>query len=284
MTHLGRLWTKRAGKAGLLTALFLFPALACTTPAFAEDEPEVLPARVTAVYRINFGILGDIGWFKFTSVLKNGKYKLSAQAKVDTSVFDYFGKMASKGRVQSSEAKPVNYSFTFNQEALFGKKKHRTLRMVFDDTGVKRFKFIPPDPPSIRAIPVKEKHLKGALDPLSGVMALSLGDLNDPCKQKLPIFDGKQRFDVVFSKARPAARSAPQVCHVKLRPIAGHKKGEGADSVITGEIEVVLAPVRKANIIVPKRVSVPTIIGSAELTSERIEIVMPDKQRFALNR
>lgn len=47
---------------------------------------------------------------------------------------------------------------------------------------------------------------------------------------------------------------------------------------------MVLAPVPKANIIVPKKVTVPTIIGSAVLITERIEIVMPDKQRFALKR
>lgn len=287
MMHLVRLWTQRAAAAALLSALIL-PALVCTAPSAARAEPagdtEVLPARVTAVYRIHFGVLGDIGWFSFTSTVDGGDYKLTAQAKIDTAVFDYVGKMASEGAVESFITKPVDYQFTFRQKALFGKKKNRSLAMEFDKSGVKDIKFTPPDPPSSRAIPVTAEHLKGALDPLSGVMALSLGDLSDPCNQKLPIFDGKQRFDLVFSLAKGGPPAAPQVCRVRLLPIAGHKKGEGADSVISGNIEVVLAPVPKANIVVPKKVTVPTIIGAAELTTESIEIVMPDKQRFALRR
>ncbi len=56
---------------------------------------------------------------------------------------------------------------------------------------------------------------------------------------------------------------------MRLIPISGHKKGEGADSVISGDIEVVLRPVPKANILIPYRVTVPTIIGAAVLASER---------------
>lgn len=227
MKHLVRLWTKRAGMAALLSALTL-PLLTSATSSFAQDEPEVLPERVTAVYRIKFGVLGDIGWFSFTSKLDGDDYKLIAHAKVDTAVFDYVGKMVSEGAVKSFVAKPADYKFSFRQKALFGKKKRRSLKMAFDKTGVTKIKFTPPDPPSSKAIPITEEHLKGALDPLSGVMALSLGDLSKPCDQRLPIFDGKQRFDIVFKRARPAPRAAPQVCNVHLHQIAGHKKGKGA--------------------------------------------------------
>jgi len=289
MMDLVRLWTMRARQTALLSALIL-PAICCVAPTAALAEPkdpveaqsDELPARVTAVYRIKFGLLGDIGWFKFTSKLEGGDYKLTAQAKVDTAVFDYVGKMSSNGEVESSATKPADYRFHYKQQAAFGKKKDRSLAMVFDRTGVKKIRFMPPDPPSKKAIPVTEDDLKGALDPLSGVMALSLGDLSDPCSRKLPIFDGKQRFDLVFNSAKSGPRGAPQVCNVRLLPISGHKKGKGADSVISGKIEVELAPVHKANIVVPKKVTVPTIIGAAELTTERIEIIMPNKQRFAL--
>jgi hypothetical protein len=71
---------------------------------------------------------------------------------------------------------------------------------------------------------------------------------------------------------------------VRLVPISGHKKGQGADSVISGNIEVVLRPIAKANIVIPYRVTVPTIIGAAVLTSEQVDITMPDRQRIALRR
>jgi hypothetical protein len=71
---------------------------------------------------------------------------------------------------------------------------------------------------------------------------------------------------------------------VHLVPISGHKKGEGAGAVVNGNIELVLRPVPKANVIIPFKVTVPTIIGSAVLTSEQVDITMPDQQRIALRR
>jgi hypothetical protein len=67
-------------------------------------------------------------------------------------------------------------------------------------------------------------------------------------------------------------------------PISGHKPGEGTDRVINGQIEVVLRPVPKAHILIPYRVTVPTIVGSAVLTSEKVDITMPDRQRIAFRR
>ena len=54
--------------------------------------------------------------------------------------------------------------------------------------------------------------------------------------------------------------------------------------MISGNIEVTLRPIPKAHILIPSRVTVPTIIGSAVLTSDDVEITMPDRQRIALRR
>jgi hypothetical protein len=42
--------------------------------------------------------------------------------------------------------------------------------------------------------------------------------------------------------------------------------------------------VPKANVVNPNRISVPTSIGTATLTSEKVDITMPDQQRIALRR
>ena len=177
---------------------------------------------------------------------------LTADAKIDTSIFDYNGAMKSSGAVlRASLARPAGYKFNYRQKALFGKKKIRSLSMAFADGGVKGVTFVPPDPPSNKVIPVTKEQLKSALDPLSGVMALSLGNIKHPCEQRLPIFDGKQRFDLVFEPTgRRDGPGGGQVCHVRFVEISGHKPGEGSGSVINGNIEVVLRPVPKANILI----------------------------------
>ncbi len=64
----------------------------------------------------------------------------------------------------------------------------------------------------------------------------------------------------------------------------GAAVGDGAAAVVNGNIELVLRPVPKANVIIPFKVTVPTIIGSAVLTSEQVDITMPDRQRIAMRR
>lgn len=241
-----------------------------------------LPANVDAVYRISFTGLGKIGHFHFNSAINGDGYTLAADARVKTTIFKYDAGMGSNGVLVAGKPQPGDHAFNYRQKALLKKKKIRQLNMAFKGAAVSNVKFEPPDDLSASAVPVKPEQLKGVLDPLSGVMALSLGDAANPCAQKLPIYDGKQRFDVVFAPLRRAG--ADHVCSVRLVPISGHKPGEGAASVIKGNIELVLRPVPKANVVIPYRVTVPTIIGTAELNSERVDITMPDQQRIALRR
>jgi hypothetical protein len=272
---------------GMRSLAVLVPAIlslagGATLPSAAWAGSGPLPAHVNAVYRISFTALGDIGHFRFDSNINGDTYTLSADAKIGTAIFDYTGVMSSKGALLSAVTKPAGYTFNYKQKTFLKKKKAKALSIVFKDSGAPTVTFIPPDKASPKAIPVTPEQLKNALDPLSGVMALSLTNTANPCAQKLPIYDGKQRFDLVFT---PQGRSGGDyVCHVRLVPISGHKPNEGAASVIKGEIEVVLRPVPKANIVIPYRVTVPTIIGSAVLTSDKVEITMPDQQRIAFRK
>ncbi len=279
-----RLHDRRTRFAALLsTPLLLSVAILSAPSARAGSGP--LPAHVVASYKISFGVLGKIGTFRFRSDVNGEAYTLSADAKIDTAVFDYNGAMMSIGSVLSTVAKPSHYTFQFKQKALLSKSKSKSLGIGFDGAGVKEVRWVPPDDFPDGFIRVMKDQLRNVLDPLTGVMSLSVGDTARPCDRRLPIFDGRQRFDLVFTPAsRPASPTADQVCRVKMIPISGYKPGEGAESVIKGNIEVVLRPVPKANIVVPYRVTVPTIIGSAVLTSEQADITMPDQQRIAMRR
>ncbi|MES1180048.1 MAG: DUF3108 domain-containing protein, partial [Hyphomicrobium sp.] len=271
-----------SGSRGRLAAVLLLPlSFGSGLPAGAGSGP--LPAHVVASYRISFGVLGKIGTFNFKSDVNGDAYNLSADAKIDTAVFDYNGAMTSIGTVLSSVARPSYYTFRFRQKALLSSTKAKSLGIGFDETGVRHVKWVPPDdfPPGF--IPVTQAQLRNVLDPLAGVMSLAVGDTEHPCERRLPIFDGRQRFDLVFTPAgNPVPPTVDQVCHVRMIPISGYKPGEGSESVISGTIEVILRPVPLANIVIPYRVTVPTIIGAAVLTSIQADITMPDQQRIAM--
>jgi hypothetical protein len=280
-----RLGANRAFRAALLSSLLLLSFEALSAPA-ARADPAPLPSKVNALYRVTFGLLGEIGHFQFSSIIDGEAYTLAAEAKIDTAIFDYKGVMSSTGAVLSAVTTPLGYEFSYKQKAILGKKKVSSLNIAFKNARVKDVTFVPPeDREHKKIVPVTSEQLKNVLDPLSGVMALSLGNIDKPCDQMLPIFDGKQRFNLMFAPTgRSVGATADQVCLVRLVPISGHKKGEGADSVISGNIEVVMRRVPKANILIPYRVTVPTIIGDAVLTSETVDITMPDRQRIALRR
>ena len=241
-----------------------------------------LPANVDATYKVRFTALGDIGHFRFNSKIDGDEYTLEAEGKIDTAVFDYRGNMSSKGAVTAEgiTARPADYTYKYKQKTFLKKKKVKALNIAF--TGPSVGKVTPYDPPSPKAVPVTPDHLKHVLDPLSGVMALSLGDLKNPCDRRLPIYDGKQRFDIIFTPARRAG--ADYVCNVRLVPVSGHKPDGGSIAVVNGKIELVMRPVPKANIVIPYSVTVPTIVGTATLMSEKVDITMPDQQRIALRK
>src|SRR5688572_10958941 len=241
-----------------------------------------LPATVDAVYRISFTGLGDIGHFHFNSQVNGDTYALVADGKIDTAIFDYRGDMKSRGSViaTGTGTQPTDYTYNYKQKTFLKKKKLKSLNITFNGPAVASV--TPPESLSAPHVLVTPQHLKNVLDPLSGVMALSMGNLANPCAQRLPIYDGKQRFDLVFTPKGKAG--ADHVCDVKLVPVSGHKPGGGAGSVVNGNIELVMRPVPNANVAIPYKVTVPTIVGTAELTSERVDITMPDQQRIALRR
>jgi hypothetical protein len=267
----------RGRLAALIPAVLILTAAA---PALAQRATP-LPATVDATYRINFTALGDIGHFHFISNINGEVYNLSADARVNTAIFEYDAGMGSRGTLAAGKTKPAGHNFSYRQKTLLKKKKKGTLNMAFDGATVSNVSFVPPDSPSTKAIPVTPDQLKSVLDPLSGVMTLSLVNAASPCVQRLPIYDGKQRFDIVFAPLRRAG--ADHVCSVRMVPISGHKPGEGGASVIKGTIELVMRPVPKANVVIPYKITVPTTVGTATLTTERIDI-MPDQQRIAVRR
>jgi len=240
-----------------------------------------LPASVEAFYRVSFGPLENIGSLQFRSDVNGDDYTLFANAKVEAVVLEYVGQMQSSGSLLSAETKPASYMYHYRQKPLIGKKKDATLRMGFDESGVTEI--APRSDFWKRDVPITAQDLKDVLDPLSAVMALSLGEVAAPCDRKLPIFDGKLRFDLVFQPTgRPVGPKGAVVCRVTLIPIAGHNNGQGSDKVISGEIEVTLQPVPEANLVIPILVRVPTIVGTAVLKSQKVQITMPDHHRFAL--
>jgi hypothetical protein len=258
-------------------------ALACACllgigPAAAQSWP----SQVQAVYRIGFGGL-DLGNFEFNSTLNGSTYTLSGQAQI-TAVFgayEWKGQSRSAGAVAATGPRPASYAFNFKNQSKVG-----AVQMGFADNSINKLSVEPPSHPHPTTVPVKPEHLKDVLDPLSAVMALTRAPSvrvagSNPCARRLAIFDGKQRFDLVFGFKRTAdlgelgIKGQPRavVCRVRYVPIAGYRPNEETVQMSqqTG-IEVWMVPMADANMFVPYHVAIPTGAGTATLTASRLNI------------
>ncbi|MCB1504840.1 MAG: DUF3108 domain-containing protein [Hyphomicrobiaceae bacterium] len=278
----------RAARFGLAAAgaLALLGLSGSSTRLQAADQG--WPARVNASYKVEFNGF-DIGRFSFEAAVRGGQY--SAGSKVELSAllgaFKWQGLTRSSGAVSTTTAEPAAYTFDYQSNSKSG-----AIKLAFRDGKVTSIGASPPTLPSDDLVPLEKKHLSNVLDPLSAVLALTRQTSGDPCSQRLPVFDGKQRFDLVVtplgrrqlvSRQSSGQPEIAHVCQMQYRPIAGYKRGkETEDLARTMKIEVVLRPVPGANILVPQEIKIPTLVGSASLSLERIDILTANSDQIAL--
>ena len=201
--------------------------------------------------------------------------------------FTWAGETRSFGMIVNQAPKPASFTFDFKSNLRAGSTK-----IGFSDGAVTNIMNLPPTVSSAPIIPLREHHLKGVVDPLSAIMMLSRNTAADPCDRRIPIFDGKERFDLLFSRkgemrvteqAPSGQPGVAHVCRVRYLPIAGHKIDSDTKFMAANDaIEVALRPVPSANVFVPYQISIPTMAGSATIVSKRVEIVSPGKPQIAM--
>src|SRR5262245_30392227 len=274
-----------------VAALAAAGLLLAAPPAAAQGN---WPSRVSAVYRIEAPVVGNIGTFRFESKLSSKGYVIEGHGdlKGAAGAFSWVGNLRSSGTLTANHPKPADYVFDYRSYTLFKGMKSGSVRMAFDGTRVTRSVVLPPNHPHPDAVPVSEAHLADVFDPLSAVMALSRAKIDNPCGRSIAVFDGKQRFELKFdfrrqlriSEAQPSGQPAiAYVCNVRYHPVAGHRMNrETKDLMAATGIEVAFRPIPSANLMVPYQIVIPLPIGTAILTSERVDIVTAGQKSIAL--
>ena len=216
-----------------------------------------------------------------------GPLLANARLSVLLGAFTWDGEIRSFGLIANQAPKPASFTFDFRSGMRAGSTK-----LGFSNGVVTSIAHLPPELPKSDTIPLREQHLRGVIDPLSAIMLLSRGSNLNPCDRRLPIFDGKERFDLLLSykgqvkvnEQQPSGQPAiAHVCRVKYQPIAGHKiDAENSYLATTDAIEVSLRPIPSANVLVPYQITIPTLIGYATIVSKRVEIESPGLPQIAL--
>jgi hypothetical protein len=258
--------------------------------AAAADKPgEAWPTAVHARYRLRF--LGvDVGQIDMTSTAAAGRYALSGTGKVTAllGAVKWSGSSSASGAIENGAPVPAAFS---NQ--VTNSKKHWATELRYKDRNVPEVTITPPpgDPPP-DYVPLTPASKSGALDPMSALMMLTKADGRPPCARRLPIFDGKHRYDLVFSFKRMTrlatasgggGSEAAVVCRVTYEPIAGYLANEATKTYVANrDTEVVLRRIPGTEMLIPYSVTVPTAWGTGSMTAEKIEVTTAAGAKIAM--
>jgi hypothetical protein len=126
-------------------------------------------------------------------------------------------------------------------------------------------------------------HKADAFDPLSAILMLTKADKRPPCKRRIGVFDGKQRYDIVLtpkrskhlsSSARKGTRKHTYVCRVTYEPVAGHRDNAKTKSIAANRnAEIVMRRVPGTAMAFPYSFTVSTAWGTASMVTDRINVV-----------
>lgn len=253
--------------------------------AAAESSPQKSQAaQISAVYQISLNGF-DVGNFRYTSETSGQSYKLTSDVELSLMMgaFQWKGVSTTSGSTASAAAlRPAAFGFDYSSTLKSG-----AVRMGFTKGNVESVSIDPPAPPMPDAVPLKPEHLTNVLDPLSAILAMTRDTGGSPCDRKLAIFDGKQRFDLqlIYRRNEPIEGSSEQatVCRVKYIPIAGFRQTEDtANLARTTGIEISFRSVPGAKLLVPQKIALPTMAGTAEITVQHVDINTPGSGQVAL--
>ncbi|MEM6615158.1 MAG: DUF3108 domain-containing protein [Pseudomonadota bacterium] len=264
-----------------LTVLSLLPMLAMAPAANADQT------TVKAKYRIN--LLGlNVGTLRMTTAIDGTTYTIDGSGNISglpQLFIEFKGKTSSRGTFRDNAPRPARHSIGYNTV-----KKDYSTEMSWRGGSVTGLDLVPPYKVKRSRVPIEAAHKVGVIDPVSAVLAPVTSGAFDgaaACNRSLPIFDGRERFNVDLSFKRIGKvkgetdkdySGAVVVCGAKYSPIAGHRR-EGDDWIKalkrTEKIEIWLAPLHDAKTFVLYRARIPTPWGPAVIYPRRFRIATP---------
>ena len=211
----------------LLAAGRSFPLLPLSAPG-AMAEP------LNATYRVFVGGVTALD-VEATLEVTGDRYRIAVSAVTGGTIgrlFTWKTESHSDGSRRGNDLKPSSH----RQSSQF-RGEPRNVTLTYGPQGDVSATVTPP-PETEEREPVPPALRRGTLDPLSAVLDLlfTVG-ASDRCDRSLPVFDGRRRYDMLFSEVGrrivdPSRYSVfsgvAQQCRVSYKPVAGYGKSGSA--------------------------------------------------------
>ena len=257
-------------------------AAACAA-AFALTPLPAAQAAKDGYFAVTYTVaLGGLplGKGNFSGRVGGGAYRLKGDAMLTGIagwLFDYKAYGEVDGRLGGNNHSPRKFGSSASDD-----RSTQIVAMRFAGGSVKHLDINPPVVADQHHVTVKSSHMRGVVDPMTAMIITSTaknGALKpSDCNRKIPVFNGRERFDLVLrfkgtaqvtGNRRNTYNGPVIVCQALYRPIAGHRKGrEEVDYYVNQkDLEVWLAPAGNTGLLIPVRMVVPTPIGTGVITA-----------------
>lgn len=182
------------------------------------------------------------------------------------------GAAAARGAIASGRMVPRVYAMNADADG-----KEESARIAMASGAVKEMDVEPALKPAADRVPVTPAVLQSVLDPVSGAFLYVPDhvDMFSPatCARIIPVFDGRQRYDIKLSfKAveqvqTDGYRGPALVCAARYQPVAGHRPSRYTVKYMVDNKDMFawLVPIAGTRLLAPFKVSVGTMIGTATL-------------------
>ncbi len=231
----------------------------------------------------NVSLLGlPIGTAGITGEIRRTSYRIEARAKLTGLAWlasNSRGAADGSGAIVDGRILPQTYAVTAANSRIT-----RTMRMSLAGSAVTGVDISPPFEDKPDRVPLRDSDKRGVLDPI-GAFLVTVPDgvpLVGPaaCNRTIPVFDGYTRFDVRLTyvgerRVTTGGYSGPvAVCAVRYVPIAGHRPDRPGTRFMAENknIEVWLAPIESARVLLPYRISVSTMIGTTVIEASQFSV------------
>ncbi len=267
-----------------LACLVAAVAMQAAAGSALADDPQPKPA-VGLDYRI---FIGGLQALAATVTIASDPSRYDVEIKARTAgaigrIFPWTIDIGSKGNVTGDALQPVEHAQTSNFQG-----KLRSVTLDYDGHGGFLDRKVVPDAHEDQRDEVPPDKTRDTLDIVSAVLAgLRNVDRTGSCATRVPVFDGRRRFDLVYSDDGHETIEPSDVeaysgdalrCAVKVEPVAGFwrknqkkfwsRRVDGEDQVIP--IAVYIARVGAAKVEVPVRIESTSPFGPLVLNLQAV--------------
>ena len=264
------------GAATVLGSLQSFDQAASITPLAGPQPAQAATSSLRITYAARLAGI-RIGTGVLSANLDSGRYTatISAQtSSVGRLVSQGQGEAVARGVFGRTVAMPVSYDLSASEENLTN-----VVRMRLSRGDISELSAEPPLSDHPNRVAVTRQHIRDVVDPVSALLMpvpnaeSAMGPA--ACARTLPLFDGRQRYNIAMSFVRmetvPFGNGQAAVCRIRYQPIAGHRDNRrvNQDLAANPNMYVWLAQVGDEALVAPVRMEIGLDFGT--LSVEALE-------------